>query len=1015
MRKKVVAIVLVIAMFTLSACKGDNKAEDLSSDAIQNENTNTAEEIQTQADEADTDVLSPYELLSVTECEGLNAEIVTYMHSYSGATVVHIKNNDPELAFGIGYRTPVVDETDTNHVFEHAIIASSEKYPSKDLFFDLANKTYSTFVNAMTYNTITIYPISSMSENQLMKMTDAYLSCMVNPGVLQDENFFKREAVRYQLYDKDEDIEMLGSVFAEDLEDLNSVSSNHFDNIKNTLFPNEYAANSIGKAHLEYQGLTYENTIATFDRCYHFDNSIIVLYGDLDVDRFLTFMDSEYLSKYPKAGTDLSKYTDEASPEGFTDVTYDAPAFYGDYTDNSSIITYAIDIDSGSRELLLYWNYLNAIEQYNSSVLSTKLMEAGISNPVSFISYFGETKTTLYIEMDNCEPEQKDVFFSVIKDVINTLATEGENQELVDNYYEQYKISNLLTREDTEVGIDAIINTALDWAKYGETDYLAHLEETFETFCQDAQTIIKEIASDIIEPKHSVLVTTVPKEGLADEIEEVRAKYLADMKASMSDEEIEKMIQDSIAFDEWNEMELVATGIGIDSSELEDVSYKVDYTKDDYEGYSIYSSEVDVEDVGLYQLLIDTSNLNNEEILYLHMAMLLQGMIDTKDYTKNELDLLWAEKYFDNDWRFEFYGNESDGYPAVLFSWYGLADDYNSALEMFINTLKNADYSDVDWVTYLLDQNCESFNPAHASAWNLTTQYGALGDKATRQRTRYNFLISDNLYDFYVSISDKLANDPSCVEEVSNKISEIVDKILSRGNITILVAANEQSIEKVKTATINQLDKLPFVEKNTKEYSLPEYEKMIAIEFDTSMGYSNLLANPTTDFYGKYAPFVEWINDKYIVPKLRFENGAYSAEAGVYYSTEPVFYEIAYSDPNVGKTIDVYRGTKDFMDADLTQDELDSYIIKAYSNFTAPTKLLRGRLDELTRILRGVDNDRKTQFVNDIKNAKVEDKDIVQDLIDELISDATIAFCSSRNLLQKDASYFEGGSYISYK
>ena len=59
------------------------------------------------------------------------------MHEQSGATVACIDNDDQELAFGIFYNTPVVDETDTNHVFEHAIIAASEKYPSKDLFFDL--------------------------------------------------------------------------------------------------------------------------------------------------------------------------------------------------------------------------------------------------------------------------------------------------------------------------------------------------------------------------------------------------------------------------------------------------------------------------------------------------------------------------------------------------------------------------------------------------------------------------------------------------------------------------------------------------------------------------------------------------------------------------------------------------------------------------------------------------------------------------------------------------------------
>ena len=98
-----------------------------------------------------------YTLLSAEENDILQSKLLTYKHDKSGASVVCIDNDDQELAFGIFYKTPVVDETDTNHVFEHAILASSEKYPSHDLFFDIANKSYNTFINAFTYDTFTGY------------------------------------------------------------------------------------------------------------------------------------------------------------------------------------------------------------------------------------------------------------------------------------------------------------------------------------------------------------------------------------------------------------------------------------------------------------------------------------------------------------------------------------------------------------------------------------------------------------------------------------------------------------------------------------------------------------------------------------------------------------------------------------------------------------------------------------------------------------------------------------------
>ncbi len=69
--------------------------------------------------------------------DSLNAETASFVHEKSGLNLFLIENEDPELAFQICYRTPQQDGTDIPHIFEHSIIASSEKYPSTNLFFDM--------------------------------------------------------------------------------------------------------------------------------------------------------------------------------------------------------------------------------------------------------------------------------------------------------------------------------------------------------------------------------------------------------------------------------------------------------------------------------------------------------------------------------------------------------------------------------------------------------------------------------------------------------------------------------------------------------------------------------------------------------------------------------------------------------------------------------------------------------------------------------------------------------------
>ena len=129
---------------------------------------------------------------------------------------------------------------------------------------------------------------------------------MAAPEILTNENVFKREALRYTLYDPEDPISMVGTVFSEDFGSLTDIDREACNNVLDTLYPGEYASNYLGRAHRNYQDLTYESLLETYERCYHFDNSLILLYGDLSWRDFLEFIDSEYLSKVERNGTDLS-------------------------------------------------------------------------------------------------------------------------------------------------------------------------------------------------------------------------------------------------------------------------------------------------------------------------------------------------------------------------------------------------------------------------------------------------------------------------------------------------------------------------------------------------------------------------------------------------------------------------------------------------------------------------------------------------------------------------------------
>lgn len=63
------------------------------------------------------DVIFGFTVDSITQSNMLDSEMIAFTHEQSGARLLYIKNDDPEVAFSISYRTPYVDETDTNHIF----------------------------------------------------------------------------------------------------------------------------------------------------------------------------------------------------------------------------------------------------------------------------------------------------------------------------------------------------------------------------------------------------------------------------------------------------------------------------------------------------------------------------------------------------------------------------------------------------------------------------------------------------------------------------------------------------------------------------------------------------------------------------------------------------------------------------------------------------------------------------------------------------------------------------------
>lgn len=249
---------------------------------------------------------------AVERCETvpeLDSDAYVLRHTTSGARLLYLACDDENKAFAIGFKTPPADSTGVFHILEHSVLCGSAKFPVKEPFVDLIKSSMQTFLNAMTYPDKTIYPVATTNEQDLYNLMDVYLDAVFNPAIYTKPTIFEQEGWHYELDlpegDGDSSAASLhegtlrynGVVFNEMKGALSDPMSVLDDAVNAALYPDTAYAHESGGDPRAIPALTYEQFLDTHARHYNPSNSYITLYGDLDVDRALAFLDERYLSQ----------------------------------------------------------------------------------------------------------------------------------------------------------------------------------------------------------------------------------------------------------------------------------------------------------------------------------------------------------------------------------------------------------------------------------------------------------------------------------------------------------------------------------------------------------------------------------------------------------------------------------------------------------------------------------------------------------------------------------------------
>ena len=587
-----------------------------------------------------------YEVLEKREIKELRSVATLLRHKKTGARVVLMENDDENKVFYIGFRTTPRESTGVSHILEHSVLCGSKNFPVKDPFIELAKGSLNTFLNAMTYPDKTVYPVASCNDKDFQNLMHVYLDAVFYPNIYNHDMTFRQEGWHYEMENIDSDLTINGVVYNEMKGAFSSPDDVLEREILNSLFPdNAYSEESGGDPDYIPE-LTYEHYLEMHKTYYHPSNSYIYLYGNMDMAEKLTFIDEHYLSAFEKLEMDTDIMTQEAF-EAPREIRKQYSISEGEELKDNTYLSYNIAMKNNlDPEQYLAFQVLDYVLcSAPGAPVKQALLDAGIGKDVYGFYDNGVKQPYFSLVSKNTDEEKKDEFISIIENKLSQLSEEGLDKKSLTaalNYYEfKYREGDYGSYPP---GLMYGLQILDSWL-YDESMPFIHVQAdgTFKALREKIDTDYYEklIKEYILNNTHKTILIVEPVENLAEEKEKALHEKLQAYKASMTKEELEKIIADTAALLEFQETEDTPEDL-----KCIPVLAKEDIKK---EAAKLYNEEKKIGDVtslyhdvftngiSYFRLMFKAMQVPTEYLNYLGLFKNVLGLVDTKKHSYSQL------------------------------------------------------------------------------------------------------------------------------------------------------------------------------------------------------------------------------------------------------------------------------------------------------------------------------------------------------------------------------------------
>lgn len=943
----------------------------------------------------------------------LDSNAYEMTHTQSGARLLYIQNTDDNKVFSISFRTTPTDSTGVPHICEHSTLCGSRKFPLKEPFVELVKGSLNTFLNAMTFPDKTMYPLASRNAIDFKNLMDVYLDAVFFPNMLTDKAVLMQEGWHYEMESPDAPLSYSGVVYNEMKGVFSSPDAQLERRVMTNLFPDTtYGVESGGDPDC-IPDLTQEAFAAFHAKYYHPSNSYIFLYGDMNIDETLAFMDGEYLSHFTRETID-SAITRQI-PTGSVIKSYPYGIAKDEKPDHKTMhsLTYVIDdaIDPTLGLALKVLTYV--LLQSPAAPLKKALVDAGIGKDISGDFQDGLLQPLWGISVNGSDPEAQEEILPIVRRVLQGFVADGIDKTLLEGALNRVEFT--LREADFAGRPKGLIYgiRCMDTWLY-DKDPLAALqyEESLQVLREGIENGYYEqiLQTYILDNPYFALVSLVPQPGLTEEKDKALAEKLAAYKATLTDDEIKAIMDATAALKKRqatpDSPEALMTIPTLSRDDLEHEAEHVEMHVEDLDGATLcYVPDV-TNGITYITGYFDLHGVEAEDIPYVYLLSDLLGDLDTREHTYQEMASAIDLYTGGISCSVSAYSNRTNNkqyMPIIRFKGKVLTQQVDKAVALLKEIAVDTVFTNTDRLIELVEEtkagwDMDAFRRGHTIVMHRVLSYVSPVEA---------FCDAGEL-SYYHFISDIAASIRENADVVAARLETVLKKIITKAAFTVQITTSPEEKEPVTNALKSWIQALPAGEKETSLCQFSLTRKNEGIMTSGTVQYvakGGNFRDHGYDYTGSLLVLDTILQYGYLWTKIRVQGGAYGAFTRFYDNGDMVL--CSYRDPNLGSSIDTYNALADYIEGfDISDREMTKYVIGTLSRVDMPlTPSIRGE-KAMNRYFNGTTQDIAQLRRDQLLATTAADIRALAPQIRAVMEDNNVCVMGNEEKLRKEADLF---------